>query len=275
MQIHQKMHLSRVFGVVWRHRRQTATGLALVGLLVVFAIGCGVDTPQNTFDTKGEVAKTQKDIFLLAMWPALIIMIAVLVGTVAILIRFRRRSDDEIPKQTHGNTKLEFAWTIAPALLLLGLGIPMVAALWSVGRDPSPDAFQVNVEGQRFLWQFEYPDLLDENGDPVVTFEEVIVPAGREVALHLTSIDVIHSFWVPKLAGKLDAIPGRINTMWLRADEPASFSGQCAEFCGFSHADMRLVMIAQSADDFEAWVDEVTAGGPSASAADLGGDMGE
>ena len=274
MQIHPKMHLSRVVSVVWSHRRQAVVGLGLRGLLALFAIGCGADTPQNTFDTKGEVAERQKDLFLIAMWPALAIMIAILGGTVLILIRFRRRSENDIPKQTHGNTTLELAWTIAPAILLFGLGIPMVAALWEIGRDPSPDAFQVNVEGQRFLWKFEYPELLDESGDPVVTFSEVNVPAGREVALHLTSIDVIHSFWVPKLAGKLDAIPGRTQTMWLRADEPGSFSGQCAEFCGLNHADMRLVMHALPVEDFEAWVDEVTGGGSSASAAGVGGDSG-
>lgn len=274
MQIHQKMHLSRALNVIWSHRRQAVAGLALLGLLALFAIGCGVDTPQNTFDTKGEVADRQKTVFLVAMWPALVIMIGVLVATVAILIRFRRRSEDEIPKQTHGNTPLELAWTIAPAILLLGIGIPMVAALWDIGRDPSPDAFQVNVEGQRFLWKFEYPELLDESGDPVVTFGEMTVPAGREIALNITSIDVIHSFWVPKLAGKLDAIPGRTNTMWLKADEPGSFSGQCAEFCGIGHADMGLLMIALAAEDFEAWVGEVTASGSSASAVGLDGNTG-
>jgi cytochrome c oxidase subunit 2 len=272
------MRRSRALSVVWSHRRRAVAGLLLLALLALFAIGCGVDTPQNTFDSKGYVANKQKDVFLVAMWPALVIMIGVLAATVLILVRFRRRSEDEIPRQVHGNTPLELAWTIAPAILLLGIGIPMVAALWDIGRDPSPDAFQVNVEGQQFQWTFEYPELLDQDGNPIRGFsgigDPLTVPVGREVALHITSIDVIHSFWVPKLAGKLDAIPGRINTMWLQADEPGSFSGQCAEFCGFSHADMRLVMQALPAEDFEAWVDEMTGGGSSASAADLSGDTG-
>lgn len=249
-------------------------GLALLVMLALFAFGCGADLPQNTFDPKGEVAEKQKDVFLLAMWPALVIMIAVLAGTVLIILRFRRRSEDYIPKQTHGNTTLELAWTLAPALLLLGLGIPMVSVLWDIGRDPSDDAFVVNVEGQRFLWRFEYPELIDENGNPAQTFGEVTVPAGREVALHLTSIDVIHSFWVPKLAGKLDAIPGRTNTMWLKANEPGSFSGQCAEFCGLEHANMRLTMIALGEEDFDAWAAEITGAGPAASAAGVDADTG-
>jgi cytochrome c oxidase subunit 2 len=260
MQIHQKMHLSRSLSAIWRHRRRVIVSFALLAMLALFAFGCDVDTPQNTFDTKGEVASKQKDVFLAAMWPALIIMIGVLAATVIILIRFRRRSEDYIPKQTHGNTRLELAWTIAPAIILLALGIPMVATLWDISRDPSDDAFVVNVEGQRFLWRFEYPELVDENGNAAQTFREVTVPAGREVALHLTSIDVIHSFWVPKLAGKLDAVPGRTNTMWLKADEPGSFSGQCAEFCGLEHANMSLIMHALGEDDFEAWADEITSG---------------
>ena len=237
--------------------------LALMALVVLalFAAGCDVDTPQNTFDARGEVAQKQKDIFLYAMWPALIIMIGVLAATVVIIMRFRRRSEDEIPKQTHGNTKLEIAWTIAPALLLLGLGVPMIQTLWDISGDPSEDAFHVNVTGVQWLWLHEYPDVTGPNGEPVSGGNQITIPAGREVAINLTSLDVIHSFWVPKLAGKLDAIPGRTNTMWLIADEPGSFSGQCAEFCGLQHADMDMTMIALGEEDFEAWLDEVTGGG--------------
>jgi len=274
MQIHQKMHLSRSLRTIWRHRRRVIMGFALLAMLALFAFGCDVDTPQNTFDPKGPVADKEKNVFLWAMWPALVIMIAVLAATVIIMLRFRRRSEDYIPKQTHGNTTLELAWTLAPALLLLGLGIPMVAVLWDIGRDPSDDAFVVNVEGQRFLWRFEYPELIDENGNPAQTFTEVTVPAGREVALHITSIDVIHSFWVPKLAGKLDAVPGRTNTMWLKADEPGSFAGQCAEFCGLDHANMSLIMHALGEEDFDAWANELTAGDAAAAIApdgDTGG----
>lgn len=247
-------------------RRNIILAILALTLVALFAVGCDVDTPQNTFDTKGEVAEKQKDIFLWAMWPALVIMIGVLLATVVILLRFRRRSEDEIPKQTHGNTKLEIAWTIAPALLLLGLGVPMVGILWDIGSDPDPDAFQLDVTGQQFQWTFSYPDILNADGQPVTLnsgfrgeFDALTIPAGREIALHLTSIDVIHSFWIPKLAGKLDAIPGRINTMWIRVDEPGSFSGQCAEFCGLNHADMLFRVTALSEEDFQAWVDEVTA----------------
>lgn len=243
--------------------RRAVICILLLGLLALLLSGCDVNTPQNTFDPKGEVADKQKDIFLAAMWPALIIMIGVLLATVVIVLRFRRREGDPIPKQTHGNTTLEIAWTIAPAVLLLGLGIPMVATLWEIGGDPSDDAYPIEVTGQQFSWEFAYPDILDENGAPLVQqsalSEPLIIPAGRQIAIHVTSKDVIHSFWVPKLAGKLDAIPGRMNSMWFKATEPGSFAGQCAELCGLRHAEMHLTVTALSAEDFQAWVDEQTA----------------
>jgi cytochrome c oxidase subunit 2 len=253
-------------------RRQLVCGILMLSMLALLIAGCDVDTPQNTFDPKGDVADQQKDVFLYAMWPALIIMIGVLVATVVIVLRFRSREGDPIPKQTHGNTKLEIAWTIAPAILLLGLGIPMVATLWDIGRDPSDDAFPVVVEGQRFSWVFTYPDVLDENGAPVMGFsgagDSLVIPAGREVSVTLQSIDVIHSFWVPKLAGKLDAIPGRHNTMWLIADEPGSFSGQCAELCGVGHGDMVLSVTALADEDFQSWLDEMMFGVAESDGAD-------
>lgn len=242
--------------------RRVVVGLMLLSLMALLLSGCDVDTPQNTFDTKGEVAEKQKDIFLIAMWPALIIMIGVLLATVVIVLRFRRREGDPIPKQTHGNTKLEIAWTIAPAVLLLGIGVPMVATLWDITGDPDDDAYPIHVTGQQFSWEFTYPEIVDDDGRPLVLFssfgDAMTIPVGRQVAIDLTSKDVIHSFWVPKLAGKLDAVPGRTNTMWLQADESGSYSGQCAELCGLRHAEMFLTLTALPEDDFQAWVDEQT-----------------
>lgn len=256
--------LCRTLTALMANRRRFVVGFMLLGLLALMLSGCDVDTPQNTFDPKGEVADKQKDIFLAAMWPALIIMIGVLVATVVIVLRFRRREGDPIPKQTHGNTKLEIAWTIAPAALLLGLGVPMVATLWDISSDPSEDAYPVDVQGQQFQWVFTYPEIVDDAGNPLLGFsgagDALTIPVGQEVAINLTALDVIHSFWVPKLAGKLDAIPGRTNTMWIKANEPGSYSGQCAELCGIGHADMLLTVTALSEEDFQAWVEEQSAG---------------
>lgn len=243
------------------HAGRLVAGLALLVLLAVLVSACDVDVPQNTFDAKGQPARDQKDIFILAMWPAIVIGVAVLAALLMIVLRFReRREGDGPPKQLHGNTRLEIAWTLAPTLLLLGLAVPMVAAIFEVGRSPASDAFQVRVEGRQWAWFIEYPEILDASGNPVQDdVGQVHVPVGQEVSLTIVGGDVIHSFWVPKLAGKLDAIPGKENVMWIRVDEPGSYSGQCAEFCGLGHAEMKVTLTALSEDDFQKWEDEVTA----------------
>lgn len=234
----------------------------LLGLLALFLSGCETDTPQNTFAADGEVARDQRDIFYYAMWPAIAIMVFVEVGLVVILLRFRRRRSDEVPTQVHGNTRLELAWTIAPALLLLVLAVPMMSILFKLGDDPGDEAFTVNVTGVQWQWLFAYPDVEGPDAQPLQSApgDPLVFPAGRKIRFNVTSEDVIHSFWIPRLGGKLDAIPGRHNRFWLKADEPGTWSGQCAEFCGKDHALMKLVAEALSQEDFDAWVEEKLAG---------------
>jgi cytochrome c oxidase subunit 2 len=249
------------------HRRILSTARRLLPLLLVAALalilfsGCDTDTPTNTFDARGEVAEDQRDLYYLAMWPAIVILIGVLSAAVIIVLRFRRRSDDDpIPVQTHGNTKLELTWTIGPAILMLLIGIPTVMGINDLGRDPADDAFEVRAIGVQWLWIFEYPELQDANGEVVSTRNEMHIPAGREISVTIVSEDVIHSFWVPKLAGKLDAIPGKENVMWLKTEEAESFKGQCVEYCGLEHANMEFTLIAHDEVDFDAWQQEITAG---------------
>jgi cytochrome c oxidase subunit II len=235
--------------------------LALTGMLLL-ASACDTDTPQNTFDTKGPVAEKQAEIFYISMWPALVIMILVLGGIVLLALRFRERDPSFIPKQTHGNTKLELAWTIAPAILLLAVGIPMVATIYDLGREPAEDALRIDVTGQRYSWSFSYPDYTDANGNPLTISSiqgPAHIPVDREVAFYLHSIDVIHSFWIPKLGGKLDVVPGQVNVLWLEASEAETFSGQCAEYCGLEHATMYMQLVAQPENEFDAWVQEALA----------------
>lgn len=242
--------------------RQIVCGLLLLGLFALLLSGCETETAQNTFAAEGDVARTQRDIFYYAMWPAIAIMIGVEGMIVVMLLRFRRREGDAIPKQTHGNMPLEITWTILPAVLLLVLGIPMVFAIFDIGREPKANAYPIDVTGTRFTWEFGYPELgLDEEGKPlVVTFGELHIPAAREIGITLRSIDVIHSFAVPRIAGTRDAIPGEENRMWIKADKPAAYAGQCREFCGLDHALMKITLIVQSQEDFDAWADEMRAG---------------
>jgi cytochrome c oxidase subunit 2 len=235
----------------------------------VLLVGCGaVDDPQNTFAAEGDVARKQRD--LLIFWvlgPAMVILVLVLGVLVYALIRFRRRSEHELPKQVHGNNRLEIAWTIAPAILLLIIAVPTIIGVVDIGRAPADDAMKVNVTAQQFSWVFQYPDLVDAEGKPLLVLNELHIPVDREIGVTVESLDVIHSFWVPKLAGKLDAIPGRTNRMWFNATKPGSYSGQCAEFCGVSqgggegHWSMQLMVVAESEEDFQEWVTDQLEGG--------------
>ncbi len=233
---------------------------------VVFLTGCdALGGPQNTFAPEGEVAEKQMDLFLIAMWPALVIGIGVFAAIIYIMVRYRHREGSAPPQQVHGNTRIELTWTILPTILLLGLAVPTLQGVFDLGRAPADDALNVQVTAYRFGWTFEY---LDEpyatgNGDPLSVDTEMHVPVGREIGIYLESPDVIHSFWVPKLAGKTDVIPGRTNRMWIKApDEPGEFSAQCAELCGIGHAGMRFKVIAQTQEDFDAWVAEQMADAP-------------
>ncbi|MGH2674119.1 MAG: cytochrome c oxidase subunit II, partial [Actinomycetota bacterium] len=168
------------------------------------------------------------------------------------MIRFRRRSADDTPRQIHGNTRLEIMWTILPALLLAGVAVPTVGTIFDLASRPEGEVLEVNVIGHQWWWEVEYPDL------GVITANEVHVPTDRPVALNLTSKDVIHSFSVPRLAGKQDLIPGRTNTIYLEAPRAGTYLGLCQEFCGLSHANMRFRVIAQGPADFDAWVQSQT-----------------
>lgn len=239
---------------------------ALFVAVLLLVVGCSTGDPQNTFSPEGDVAERQRDLFNLVLWPAVAVLVIVEALLVYAVVRFRRKSADELPEQVHGNTRLELGWTIAPAVLLLALVVPTVSAIIDLGRAPAADALQVTVTGIQWRWQFEYSDIKDSEGKPLQVFDELHIPVDKEIGAHLEALDVIHSFWVPKLAGKLDVIPGRANRMWFNATKPGTYSGQCAEFCGLGHAGMRLTVVAESEEDFQVWVDEQLNGGGSTGA---------
>ncbi len=166
------------------------------------------------------------------------------------IVRFRRRKGKERPvRQLHGNTKLEIAWTIVPALLLAFIAVPTLDTLFEIRSEPGPgdDALEIEVIGHQWWWEFRYPDY------GFSTANEMYLPENTTVFLSMTSADVIHSFWVPRLAGKRDAVPGRTTHILFETGEPGNFIGQCAEFCGLAHADMRQRVFVRSQSEFEAW----------------------
>ncbi|MET1043097.1 MAG: cytochrome c oxidase subunit II [Microbacteriaceae bacterium] len=222
---------------------------------VVALAGCAQgDVPQSTMDPKGEYAQT---IFNLS-WP--VFLIAGVIGVVVfaiigvLIVRFRERpGHEETPKQVHGKPTLEIALTVLPAVLLAAIAVPTVNVLFDINAEPE-DALVVNVTGQQWWWEFDYPSITGDDGLPLVTANEMVIPAGQQVRLNITSRDVIHSFWIPKLNGKRDAVPGRVQTWNLHADGPGEYWGQCTEYCGLSHTNMRMRVIALTSADFERWV---------------------
>ena len=228
--------------------RRTRRLLPLALVLGAVSGACASNAPQDTLEPVGPIAKQLDALFNPVVAVAAVFFFLVQGLVLFAAIRFRRRSEDEAPKQIHGNVKLEITWTAIPALILAVVGIATVVAVWDINKiDKSAEVLNVNVIGHQWWWEYEYPGL------GVVTANELHIPTGTRVELTLESEDVIHSFWPPKLAGKVDVIPGRTNTMALEADEPGEFEGQCAEFCGISHSRMRLRVIAQSPEDFQEW----------------------
>jgi len=231
----------------------------LMAALFLFAVGCTKDG-QSTWEAFGPVAQEQLDLFNVLMW----VMVAVFVIVESVLlyaiIRYRRRPGDDKPPQIHGNTTLEVVLTIIPTILVLGLGIWSVFTLFDLENPPkdSPDALQVNVTGHQWWFEFEYPDA--GNGKKIITANEMRIPVDRPIEISVESDDVIHSFWVPKLAGKVDMVPTHVNTMWFQADSdkidedlPVTLYGQCAELCGLAHALMRFRVTVMELDVFDSW----------------------
>jgi cytochrome c oxidase subunit 2 len=177
-------------------------------------------------------------------------------------LRFRARSSAdeqaEPPPQTHGNFLVEIGLVSASVLCLVVIAVPTLKAIWYTYDVPAAEkksAYEITATGSQWWFKFEYPREQISGVGPLVTANELVIPAGRPVHIDLRTLDVVHSFWVPKLAGKVDMIPNRPNHLWLQADRPGYFYGQCAEFCGDSHALMRFRVIALAPPDFAAWLE--------------------
>ncbi len=245
---------------------------ALAGLMLLS--GCEwwrMDGHQSTITVEGPVARSQLHVFYVTCWVSLVIFI--IVGSVLAyaMLKFRAKSaaDEhaEPPEQGHGNPLVELGLIGASILALVIIAVPTLRSLWytfEMPKDPATgkpvEAYEVTATGYQWWFKFEYPKELtapDAGGarQPIVTGNELIIPVGRPVRINVRTVDVIHSFWVPKLAGKVDMIPNRANFLWLQADKPGYYWGQCAEYCGDSHAVMRFRVIALADKEFKAWLE--------------------
>lgn len=209
--------------------------------------------PQSMFNTHGRVAEEQLSVFWWTVYVSAFLLVTVGAVFFYAVFKFKAKpgQDFKVPEQSHGSTTLEVGLIIASCVLLLFIAVPNAKALFFMEAPPEAEranAFKVVAIGHQWWWEFQYP----ESG--VVSANELHIPVNRPIEVEIRSADVLHSFWVPQLAGKMDAVPGQVSTMWLDALEPGKYSGQCTEYCGDSHANMRFDVFAHEDGEFQAWL---------------------
>ena len=236
-----------------------------------------LQSPTNTFSTASTPATEvhSLSLFVLTVTGLIFLTLSILIGYA--VWRFREKPGDTMePAQVFGSTQIELAWTIIPVLIIVVLFLGTARVIFAIEDHVRPaSAVDVVVVGHQFWWEFRYPKY------NVVTANELHVPMSdpknpTPTFLKLTSADVMHSFWVPKLAGKTDLLPNRVNEMWIDPYQPGTYEGQCAQFCGPEHAKMLLRVVVDTPEQFKAWVanqqgdqhsgttsDEAAASGPN------------
>lgn len=223
-------------------------GLSVL-ILLLGLTGCG-GVADFVSSSASQIADQEAALFRTIMIMAAVVFVIVEGGIIYAIIRYRRVSNDAIePRQIYANVPLEVIWTAIPVVLV---GILFYLTLNTMNAVAAPPAsstdINVTVVGHRWWWEFDYP------GQGLTTANELVIPVNTNVKLTLKSLDVIHSFWVPQLAGKTDVIPGQVNTMWLTAKQTGVFNGQCAEFCGLEHALMRFKVVVMDKPSYDQWV---------------------
>ena len=261
--------------------RRSTRGLLLAvtaGFAPVAMADWALNMPRGVTDISGEIY----DLHMLILYVCAAIAVAVFGAMIYSLFQHRKSKGAE-PATFDGSTKVEIIWTSIPFIILVAVAIPSARALINIEDTRAPD-MTVKVTGYQWKWQYEYLDedisfysnlavasnrarQLGSGIDPATVEnylldvdKPLVVPVGKKVRLLLTSNDVIHAFWVPKLGGKKDAIPGFINEMWFRINEPGTYRGQCAELCGKDHGFMPIVVVALADTDYSAWVAEQNGG---------------
>ncbi|RXZ83524.1 cytochrome c oxidase subunit II [Paenibacillaceae bacterium] len=225
--------------------------LPLLAGMVLLLSACGRED-MSTLNPQGPVAQQQLGLMKLSISIMVLVVVVVFAIAIYVLIRFRRRPGDKsIPVQVEGNHKLEVIWTVIPLVLLVILGVPTIQTVFGLAKDYSQDenALQIKVTSHQYWWQFEYPD------HGLITAQELVIPTDTIISIEAKSSDVIHSFWVPALAGKIDTNPGgNVNRMYFEASKPGVYLGKCAELCGPSHALMDFKVKAVDKASFDRWV---------------------
>jgi cytochrome c oxidase subunit II len=223
-------------------------------LLAILSAGCGGGAdpahPMSTMAPRSDLANWCYGMFMeVTAWDLLILVIVSVAFILAVFVFSTRVGEAGPPTAVSSDLKLEIAWTLGPALVLLFISIPTVRLIFRTQpRGSIANELPITVVAHQWWWEFHYDD-----GSSVVTANELHIPADRPIRLSLVSNDVIHSFWVPRLGGKRDVVPGQVNRIDLISSVPGEYYGQCAEFCGVSHANMRFRIFVDKPEEFATW----------------------
>ncbi len=264
-----------------RTRRRVFTiafAASLAGVLALAGVASAdLWTPESGGSPNADDIDT---LYKIVLAVAVVIFVGVEGALLYSLVKFRAQKD-AVPAQIRGNTSLEVGWTLGAAVVLVVLAVVTFAMLGGIRTPPNSDAdgfptdvaanvknasaFQprppngralnIKVNGQRYVWRYTYPDKDETVLNNVFSYVELVVPTKTTVTLDIESQDVAHSWWIPALGGKFDAVPGHVNFTWFKIDKPGVYRGQCAELCGRNHADMVAQVRAVSPDEFKTWLE--------------------
>jgi cytochrome c oxidase subunit II len=237
--------------MIGSHRLRRLAPLGVAAVLALALAACAQSYPNTTFTPHSDLGRSIDFLWNRLMLLGSIVFVLVEGALVYVVFRYRRRSEDVTPPQTHGNVVLEITWTLIPAAILAFIAVPTVKTIFETQAPAPANSLVIEVTGHQWWWEFHYPQY------KFTTANEIYIPKGRTVDLVLRSQDVIHSFWVPQLAGKRDAIPNHTNHIWFTADSNMAttvWNGFCTEYCGDSHGEMHFRVVTVNPDQFASWV---------------------
>ena len=208
-------------------------------------------------DPLGPQARASADVYWIMFIAAVIVLVIVDGGLIFAGLRFRARPG-HVAKQFHGHNFLELIWTVVPTIMVISFSVLSFEKLNFMNDTRTGAQMTIEVQGQQWSWVYSYPKedrfKLADGQTYLQGAEELHIPVNTKVLLELSSKDVIHSFWVPNIGGKKDAVPGRPTELWIQADKPGTYKGQCFEFCGTGHADMLITLVVHPTDEYAQWV---------------------
>ncbi|HLG12593.1 MAG TPA: cytochrome c oxidase subunit II [Dehalococcoidia bacterium] len=248
-------------------RRPSVSILIACTLIFILAVATVVGAV-TVFQLPDPITETSKDVNILyeaVLAVSFVIFFLVTAGIIWAIFRYRR-VDDTIPEQIHGSSTAEALWTVIPIIILVVLFVPSMIYLLDIKNQPADEDIEVRVEavGHQWWWEFKYPDDGVTVQATPPNYEDLapptlVVPVGKTISIAIRSTDVIHSFGIPHTLYKMHAVPGNINYMHVKIEDVGVYVGQCYQFCGLRHSDMRFILDARSEADYEAWLRETQA----------------